>query len=93
MNIQEKKQGHTELPWRTLPTNQFIFSGVKAVVDTDCREIGIAERLANAEFIVKACNSHDALVEALKNLQTLMEYNEYTQAFTLIKTILKECGE
>lgn len=32
-----------------------------------------AEQAANAEFIVRACNSHDELVEALKDAISLLE--------------------
>ena len=36
------------------------------------------ELIANAKFIVKACNSHDQLVEALKDALTVIrDYLEY----------------
>ena len=41
-------------------------------------ELPVDERKANAEFIVRACNAHDDLLEALK---TLLAYaNDYSDA-------------
>ena len=34
------------------------------------------EAKANAEFIVRACNSHDALVESLKSMPKLCSYHD-----------------
>jgi len=38
--------------------------------------ISMAEMEANAAFIVKACNNHDALVDALRTLDTLLDFGD-----------------
>ena len=65
---------HTKTPWHDtgLPDS----CGYKAI-NGDTHNVcvihhdpnTIKEQKANAEFIVKACNSHDALVEALQGLK------------------------
>ena len=71
---------HTQLPWRfgrTDMSESIMILDYKNdyVATIQIRQIGggaISEamegpRRANAHFIVRACNSHDALLEALKN--------------------------
>ena len=68
-------QKHTALPWKVQEqkfeiesedsTNFETTYSVSPTIDklADC--YGLAEQKANAEFIVKACNSHYELLEAL----------------------------
>ena len=74
----ETKTEHTPTPWK-------VIHGKFIIVSCNEEELGyysIAEiadvvpkcpTLANAEFIVKACNSHEKLVEALKLAQWHLE--------------------
>jgi len=58
--------GHTPVPW-SIGKRRWITSGdVDIARIHDVSRIGEAEAVANAEFIVRACNSHDALLEALE---------------------------
>lgn len=71
---------HSQLPWviKSTPPGDEIGmvseSAIIATADGDtivvevCGGIGQAEQLANAEFIVKACNNHEALVTALETI-------------------------
>jgi hypothetical protein len=65
-------QKHTETPW-TLGKGTVRIRNAENVLVAECyttgnsiRYPGKEEREANAEFIVRACNSHAKLVEALK---------------------------
>ncbi len=72
------KTEHTELPWY-LDKNSLLSAAAPVIVSDTCwkgrkREIARVlyhdgsedpEVIANAEFIVKACNSHEDLLEAL----------------------------
>ncbi len=40
-----------------------------------CKERTLEEVKANAEFIVRACNSHDELLEALKNAKSALHWS------------------
>ena len=64
---------HTPGPWRSKDSTQ-VYSSGRHIADCGSRNpeglprhIGL-EDAANAAFIVRACNSHDALVAALKDL-------------------------
>ena len=59
---------HTPTPWNVVTHN-----GV-SLIDGDADRIGVnVEAPANAAFIVRACNSHDALVKALEALHIEMD--------------------
>lgn len=74
---------HTPTPWTVRPyytdLGNFAIQGELNVA----RTISIgdeAEELANAEFIVRACNSHDELLELLKEhgeIATVEEANQW----------------
>ena len=78
----ESKPKHTELPWYLLDLDPVV-KRQKIVVPfgpstirvayIDSHDIGYGicenEYIANAEFIVRACNSHYALLEALKDVE------------------------
>jgi hypothetical protein len=56
---------HAPLPWHVGPhyhTDIYSRNGFVA----ECRPMNAPQPLANAEFIVRACNTHDDLVGALK---------------------------
>lgn len=65
---------HTPTPWRYVrqnpspTTGEHMIAGAKPGYLAEVRDCGSGEVSANAEFIVRACNSHDALVAALKSV-------------------------
>jgi hypothetical protein len=63
---------HTQLPWDwSVGVIYARFESGEVVAATDGTPFAAmdgATQCANAAFIVRACNSHDALVEALKEL-------------------------
>lgn len=67
---------HTLGTWQNGPANEHGESSVVAFVEGEptsiiCQVVGgLAESPANAEFIVRSCNAHDALVEALERTLT-----------------------
>lgn len=77
------EQKHTPTPWTVGPANQKAHEDshagihgadgfIVAEVQADVEELPAG---ANAAFIVKACNSHDALVEALKELRFSLAFD------------------
>ena len=59
---------HTPGPW-SLEYRRWITSGDVYIARIhDVSKIGEGEAVANAEFIIQACNSHDALLEVLESL-------------------------
>lgn len=64
---------HTPIPW-SVDHNCTSF-----IIDADGVTVAQVEDDADAEFIVRACNSHDDLLEALKELVKLDDEGE--QAF------------
>ena len=62
---------HTPVPW-SIGKRRWITSGdVDIARIHSVSKIGEGEAVANAEFIVRACNSHDALLEVLETLMAL----------------------
>lgn len=52
-----------------------------ARVVSDC-SISVEEKIANIEFIVKACNNHDALIEMLK--LTMANYSSFKRKYGIV---------
>lgn len=63
---------HTPTPWEvnTLAGSPYSEGFSNDTLIFDCRPSGLqyAEIEANAEFIVRACNSHDALIADMKHI-------------------------
>lgn len=61
------KTQHTPTPWRNPQDSVTVCNDEtgKKVCDTSWGVTGAKEALANAAFIVKACNCHEALLKAL----------------------------
>lgn len=65
---------HTPTPWNVLSPKGTLCAW-RIVSNDDCNVAFVAQRLSNAEadanaaFIVTACNAHDELVAALRNLE------------------------
>jgi hypothetical protein len=63
---------HTPTPWIYVrengspTTGQHMIAGAKPGYLAEIRDCGSGDVQANAEFIVRACNVHDALVAALQ---------------------------
>lgn len=71
---------HTELPWEEIephPGFVFVHPSNRALNTVErggqciCELMG-KDKEANAEFIVRACNSHDELLEALKDVYAIL---------------------
>lgn len=64
---QGAEQTHTPTPWRYVKTNgsptsgQHMIAGSKPGYLAEIRDCGSGDVSANAAFIVRACNAHDAL--------------------------------
>ena len=81
---------HTALPWHIPKDMNYTVSGTDAqAITSTINSIGInpQEAIANAEYIVRACNCHEELVltltGALKELQNLCpdaHFEGYKQA-------------
>jgi len=74
-----KTQNHTPTPWSiNRKIKRFIDAGEKGdglICVCSCDPIGERDRAigeADARFIVRACNSHTELVEALKDAEFLL---------------------
>lgn len=75
------KTEHTPTPWKAVETNDDY--GTWEIIADDTGQCLIATvendnadmdaQLADAEFIVRACNSHDALAEALQAVMETFE--------------------
>lgn len=96
---------HTETPWQMENRRIFTSRGVIAVCPLP-QQNGVFDVQSNAEFIVRACNSHDALLAVLKEALTIVSdrsaggrmltsQNEAKRVFHLIKAAitLAEKGE
>ena len=66
---------HTPTPWRLgrNGTDYCVFFGDEKFV-ADCEASDTDEDRANAAFIVRAVNSHQALVDALKDAERAFEF-------------------
>ena len=66
---------HTPTPWKVIKGGVIIYAqrnpgGRKTYLADVSQDPGINQSIANAAFIVRACNSHAALVAALERLLT-----------------------
>lgn len=60
----ENKMGHTPTPWRVNATNDGEILAAKYLVALTYSAVGKeSEVAANAEFITRACNSHEDLIK------------------------------
>lgn len=66
MKTQKQTAQHTPTPWKT--GDLYIWGADGEPLDLAARPR--PERKANAEFIIRACNSHDELVAALGSAQS-----------------------
>ena len=92
-----KKQKHTPLPWKVALLGELIVGPSERVIAA-CAFLadgvgGPDEITANAKFIVRACNSHYQLVEALKNLyMEIRGYNPTDIDLTEAEVVLLAAG-
>lgn len=59
---------HTALPWRLMNGNEICANNKQETLIAEVFDENEAEWKANAEFIVRACNSHYELLEHLRNI-------------------------
>ena len=72
---------HTPTPW-SIGRRRWITGGnVDIARIHSVSKIGEAEAVANAEFIIRACNSHDALLSALEMALRMMEAEGLDEQF------------
>ena len=71
---------HTATPWQI--EGCWIGNGFKIA---EVQRIGTEEGKANAEFIVRAVNSHDVLVEALKEVRIYLENLDTVDSYIIDK--------
>ncbi len=76
---------HACLPWHTNPElslhGTVLVYGKDGYLVADCGRIPVRATQtmqANAAFIVRACNAHDALVNALISIAELQDSNDYS---------------
>jgi len=67
---------HTKTPWSIVHDTQ-IYGLDEENVATANRMQGRDNQVANAAFIVRACNSHDALVAALEDIRDIIADQTY----------------
>lgn len=74
---------HAPTPWRITETERIVGQDGRTI-----RIEGVAfpggadpEAVANAEFIVRACNSHEALLESLQEMVKWIEEGDYEDGF------------
>jgi hypothetical protein len=99
MEENNMKSKHTPTPWKEDHQGGLYIEGKNGEYIAEVEsEGGREEQFANAAFIVRACNAHDALVEALQELQSncrginevLSEGGDINQAiFIASRTIVK----
>lgn len=71
---------HTPGPWMSFDSGTKVITcdseSLLIASLEECEVETVAERKANAEFIVRACNSHEELVEALRDLLQVIATDE-----------------
>ena len=96
MNIMTQAK-HTATPWKTL-TAKLAGDGLSTIYSDDARyPLALGLREANAELIVRAVNSHEALVEACKEALILFDHLGKSAgdflAVELCEKALKKCQD
>ena len=92
---------HTPLPWKAFLSwsgRPRIYAGEHRIGQCPIHVNGKKEGIANAEFIVRACNSHANLLEALETLVKCHEDGGFVQPdddviITAKQAIAKAKGE
>lgn len=93
-----EKVTHTPTPWHLeksgyTQTSVYIYSEIgKPLAHTVTPDFGLDEQEANAAFIVRAVNSHDTLVDAIKFAISDPEYDKDMKLEGLVAA-LKAAGE
>jgi monomeric isocitrate dehydrogenase len=84
---------HTKTPWHVASTTEIYYTGERTEQQRLIAKCGEDEKLsneevlANAEFIVKACNEYEQLRELLKEAMALAGKADvmYSQHYTILK--------
>ena len=96
---------HTPTPWNVIIDDKLIYIDSDLDNICDLYHFGFASipvtkdnAEANAQFIVKACNAHDKLVEALEDMVKVFEYcsadyDDSDKVFLKAQALLKEVKE
>ena len=94
MNAQSGKAAttHTPTPWFATDLRQ-VRSHVGFVALTSGSDFNVAIEEANAAFIVRACNSHDALVAALRDIADAVYGTDTARLRARARAALAAAGE
>ena len=94
MNAQSGKAAttHTPTPWFATDLRQ-VRSHVGFVALTSGSDFNVAIEEANAAFIVRACNSHDALVAALRDIADAVYGTDTPRLRARARAALAAAGE
>ena len=65
---------HTKLPWKMIDLKTEYDNRVVMLTEDDAILVARSPRIADAVFIVRACNSHDELLEACEKLIQMIDY-------------------
>jgi len=77
---EEAKMKHTDLPWRVSEVALTrIESGDATICSSWVYGRSSTEEKANAAFIVKACNNHYQLIDALRELHRVASFTDYSK--------------
>jgi hypothetical protein len=85
------KQTHTPTPWSQEGLSIFVAGKVIIATCPTPQKTGVFDCSANAEFIVRAVNSHDALLSALK--QIIEVRGERDKVFAIASMALLQNGD
>ena len=75
----EKIVQHTELPWQCVGGTTIIGSDGEPIAKVSWPTPNLEEQKANIAFIVRACNSHEGLLEACREALDLMLHLEWIE--------------
>ncbi len=84
-------QKHTPTPWE-VSYYDYDNNGPIYCIENVTRSTTPEEHKANAEFIVRACNAHDDLVEALKYSRKFIPHNHPDKPWEEIDAALAKAG-
>lgn len=79
---------HTPTPWRTILAPTQIVTDDKVIATLNADLLAEGEKFANAEFIVRAVNTHDETIRALKGV--LHHNNAVKDAYKLPESLIRQ---
>lgn len=74
--VKNTEAGHTPTPWKVIPDSTDIISICEDISERDFVATVFNRNLSNAEFIIRAVNSHEALRTIVLRYLSLNEMNK-----------------